>query len=73
MLTSITTLNSTYKLCTYFGMKLKIQPFWDVTQHPWVSSSDILMYHIAFISSIKQQKNISRRLLKSEYESTVIP
>jgi len=67
------TLNSTYKLCTYFGMKLKIQPFWDVTLCPWVSSSDILTYRIAFIFSIKQYKDISRRLLETEDESTVIP
>jgi hypothetical protein len=67
------TLNSTYKLCIYFGMKLKTQLFWDLTLCPWVSSSDIPMYHIAFIFSIKQYKNISRRLLESDDKSTVIP
>jgi hypothetical protein len=67
------TLNNTYKLCTYFGMKLKIQPFWDATLCHWMSSSDILMYHIAFIFSSQQQKNISRRLLESKDESTVTP
>jgi len=73
MLTSIMTPNSTYKLCTYVGMKLKIQPFWDLTLCTWVSSSDIPMYRIVFIFIITQYKNISRRLLEFEDERTVIP
>lgn len=52
------TLKSTCKLCTYFGMKLKKQPFWDLTLCPWVSSSDIPMYRIAFIFIIRLCNNI---------------
>jgi len=54
-------------------MKLKKQPFWDLTLCPWVSSSDIPMYRIAFIFIIRLCKNIFYRQLESEGESTVIP
>jgi hypothetical protein len=51
-------------------MKPKIHAFCDATLCPWVSSFDILKYHVAFIFT--DRKNISHRLLYSQDEGTVV-